>query len=1377
MDDSTIIEPEGFIPDDAPAGFEPEAPAAKAARLRAELAQVRGQDKFAGWFGGSESIVPPLLLPPEAPGSVENVLRRLPLGAGRDEALRQERVEGISSAVRSIEGGVRSAGQPENLPLIPLAVIPGVAPAMGLYFGGTAFGAGAGEALVGFQQGNASMAGGGTGTALLGTGITRQGFKQIILPRSLAEVRNVPDVGYPPVIEKAPITSEAIPAPETLIQEPSGMRVVQQKPAPVPQGGIPATAEMLETLPKPTIEELAINELLRGEGAEMRQLIEAEGRAIQRTGEMVPKPILTGDVQGAGLPSQSQQPSGIRMAPESAVVEAKGGLPTAESTLDLLRAGKPEELPINELTRGAGGEMERLVTEEGKAIERTGQALPQPSKVADPVSIGQPGIPTVPESSGLRMAVDALPETAKGGTKAVVDMLDLLPEGEIKEVAMNELTRQGIERGEALRRVEALGDAIRRVRDFSKAKAEATGQSVTANIAEGIINEVHPEKPMTPNQLRITKASLIRALMENRLSEERPGIISGSRLEAWAERTIEQGRGRVSAGLDPVQLAAYIVKGAALLERGIVTAAEWTAAMIKEYGPQIRPYLKQIREQSDITRAAMFNASRKEPNAVQERGATPQVRGLPAQPGVNEGNVSTKESSSGVPRSQQAQEGTGRAEVPLKMAESPATGATDVAAPPKGPASSTWGNLQSLRQRLQFTFKGASTKKDIAGWADAIENKAKLYARQQSNEIRDVLANALGKPVKRLTPIEEAALTFTVEAGGDANKLTSDLEALRAHEAKPDITNLKATQEAIKAVQEALLNLGKYSTAAERYNQITENQLAQEQASGINTQKSKNYVPHLQDVADDFQTIFESGGGTGSTGFKHVRTHPDFVSSITANVKPKTLNAIKALEMRLEAGQRQINTRTWISELRQLTDPTSNRPLVVDMERVSRGVGQPDDVIAPRGYVPMNLGRQNVAVLNGYSRFLRLITGESVLGDRPIGAALMKGVTGFKHVALAFDLFHLANITRLGASFDPVRLGVLRDYKQGLWLTDYALETLRAMTKRGEIPTDVLPQLLEDKRIIEQGVKAGFNVGQLQQALYTDWVRKVPGIGTFNKFLFEKYQRGIMGKAFVIEFRRAKAARPELSDTKIATNVARDLNIRFANLRRQSWIKSKTFQDLMRLVFLAPQWNEGLLRSEIGAVRQAGVASVEAGLHRRIVAGSLLKSAGTLFLAQLVGNQILNYIFSGRPTWHNPEDHKLDAYVPDVIGQSNGYYISPYTMDGELTHQLATQIGKSKGNVMKAIRDVAFYKLGHLGRAAKTFITQTNYRGKQLTGWETARQMAVDLAPVPIGVPAVGRGIYRAATGEPVEEDYPGATQKSLLQTGGFKAERARATP
>jgi hypothetical protein len=1078
---------------------------------------------------------------------------------------------------------------------------------------------------------------------------------------------NVPDVGPAPAVARSPVPLEAAEAHAAGIERelaqgtsPQRLRVAPPAPAPTPRGGIPANAEMLETLPKPTVEELAINELTRAAGDEMKRLVEAEGKAVERTGEALPQPAEQGPVSAGSLPAPETvplQPSGLRMAVESAVAEAKGGLPTAEPTLDLLPAARVEEL------------------------------------------------------------------------------------------AINELLRQGIERGNATQFVESLGDAIRRQTDYPKAVAE----KIVQQIADGVKAMVHPDKPMTANQVKITFDSLVKAITENRLSEERPGVIGGSALEKWADATIKEGRGRLNVGLDPVQLAAYVVKGAALLERGITSLAEWTAAMVREYGPGIRPYLKSIRAQSESARTAIFKAG--QTAAQQEKAPTAAPSAEVAKPAP-----------------------AAPAEAPLKLADTPATGARDIAPPSAGPPRTTWNGLQSLRARAQFTFKGAATKRDVAGWADAIENKAKLYARQQGNEVRDQLAASLGTPVAKLTPTEETALTFVIEAGGDAAKLAADLDALRA--VKTDAPNYRDVQQAIAAVEEAVTRLDRYTPVAERFNAITDAELAQENASGISTLKRSRYVPHLQDVSDDFATLFESGGGSGGAGgFKHVRTHPDFVSSLVAGIKPKTLNAIDALSMRLEAGQRQINTRTWIAQLRDVVDPSSQRPLATDMQRVSRGPGLPDDVVAPQGYTPMFLGRQQVAVLSGYSKFMRVLTGDSLVGDRPLGAALLKGITTFKHLALAFDLFHLANITRLGASFDPVKLGVVRGYGRGLWLTDYAPETLTAMMKRGEIPAEVLPQLLEDKRIIEQGVKAGLNVGQLQQALYTDWVRKVPGLGDFNRFLFERYQRGIMSKAYVIEFQRAKATRPELSDTTIAKNVARDLNVRFANLNRQSWIKSKTFQDLMRVVFLAPQWNEGLLRSELGGVRQGGVALREAGLRQRIVVGSLARSAGTLFLAQLVGNQILNYITSGRPTWHNPEGNKLDAYVPDVMGQSNGFYISPYAMDAELTHQFASLAEKRKGNVAASLRDLLAYKLSGFGRAAKTFATQEDWRGKPLTGWQTAKQVGLDLAPAPIGVPAIGRSLYRAATGKPIKEDYPGATQKSLLQTGGFKAERARTAP
>lgn len=70
------------------------------------------------------------------------------------------------------------------------------------------------------------------------------------------------------------------------------------------------------------------------------------------------------------------------------------------------------------------------------------------------------------------------------------------------------------------------------------------------------------------------------------------GYLSGSRLEKWADRTIAQGR--VLSGIDPELLAAFAVKGAAVLERGIRDFGKWSAAMVKQFGESIRPHLESI---------------------------------------------------------------------------------------------------------------------------------------------------------------------------------------------------------------------------------------------------------------------------------------------------------------------------------------------------------------------------------------------------------------------------------------------------------------------------------------------------------------------------------------------------------------------------------------------------------------------------------------------------------------------------------------------------------------------------------------------------------------------------------------------------------------
>lgn len=73
-----------------------------------------------------------------------------------------------------------------------------------------------------------------------------------------------------------------------------------------------------------------------------------------------------------------------------------------------------------------------------------------------------------------------------------------------------------------------------------------------------------------------------------------PGIIAGTKSEAWADKTIAASRAKLFTGIDPELLAAYTVKGAALIERGIRNFAEWSKQMIDQHGDGIRPYLSEL---------------------------------------------------------------------------------------------------------------------------------------------------------------------------------------------------------------------------------------------------------------------------------------------------------------------------------------------------------------------------------------------------------------------------------------------------------------------------------------------------------------------------------------------------------------------------------------------------------------------------------------------------------------------------------------------------------------------------------------------------------------------------------------------------------------
>jgi hypothetical protein len=142
------------------------------------------------------------------------------------------------------------------------------------------------------------------------------------------------------------------------------------------------------------------------------------------------------------------------------------------------------------------------------------------------------------------------------------------------------------------------GKAIEKPIPLSKLQKSRLRAALARGASEQtIINILRLEAPENP--MARTRAVIQKALEETGTGERR-GIISGSALEKWADERLA-GLQRLGIKPEPVGpdiLAAAAIKGAALIEKGIVKASEWAADMVKQFGEGIRPFLDDLLIQS-----------------------------------------------------------------------------------------------------------------------------------------------------------------------------------------------------------------------------------------------------------------------------------------------------------------------------------------------------------------------------------------------------------------------------------------------------------------------------------------------------------------------------------------------------------------------------------------------------------------------------------------------------------------------------------------------------------------------------------------------------------------------------------------------------------
>ncbi len=684
----------------------------------------------------------------------------------------------------------------------------------------------------------------------------------------------------------------------------------------------------------------------------------------------------------------------------------------------------------------------------------------------------------------------------------------------------------------------------------------------------------------------------------------------------------------------------------------------------------------------------------------------------------------------------------------------------------------------------------SALKESITAGRDAGDNAASNRAVEHRTAITEALskiapestaqkaARFFNVPGRAKTAFDTAdnALRFFIEAD---NGNVAKLQEMRDKISASTKADPKAKADALTAIDYALKNGDKLKEAASKVRGAMSDQLTAETAANLPVVERKNYVPRYQDV--DERALFEpKGGGGGGVESHKVRTHETMADSIAAGVKPKSLSTVDSVTNRINAGMRAVGIRNFYDALGD-SKTTKGDALMVKPEKTERANGT-EYYEKPEGYELIDTPTGKMAVKSEYKSLVTALTDPSFFSKHPVGVAAMRGVATAKSGILALDTFHLGRMALISAAINSSGKGggFLPSFKEGKFLYDHSPQEMAKMAADGQIPKEQLPQMIENKKILNGLVDQGYNTGKVADAIHQDFMHNLPILGGVNKFIFDSFTKGAMAEAGVLEFKRQKVANPSMSDAEVARKVSKELNTRFGNLGRQGIFKSATARDMARLIALAPQWNEGLIRSELGGAKQLaqGAANIAQGKAANV--GALGRSLGTIAVGSFVAAQIINQATRGKFTWENPEEgwqHKVSAWIPDKLGGSAGFFYNPVGMTAETSHLLASSYERAQGKnpVSKGLQAAGDYyrsRESALARPIDTWLTKKDYLGRDIKPDDLPKEILKSAAPLPISGGSAARVVKGLATGGKTEQ-YPGEFQKQAMQSMGLRTDKA----
>ena len=142
-----------------------------------------------------------------------------------------------------------------------------------------------------------------------------------------------------------------------------------------------------------------------------------------------------------------------------------------------------------------------------------------------------------------------------------------------------------------------------RVRAESAAAQRATAEAPPAPVAApaavpGVPQAAAPAPAAPTDTTPTTEAESV--------TPETAAKSRAAKIEAWADQTIAESRTRFNTGIDPEVMAAYAVKATAIVARGVLDFAMFSAEMLRQFGEAVRPHLEKLFAQANGRTEADF---------------------------------------------------------------------------------------------------------------------------------------------------------------------------------------------------------------------------------------------------------------------------------------------------------------------------------------------------------------------------------------------------------------------------------------------------------------------------------------------------------------------------------------------------------------------------------------------------------------------------------------------------------------------------------------------------------------------------------------------------------------------------------------------------